>query len=400
MKVSQVLTLFAVAFALLVSTAYGTGAYRVGRGDILNIEVFKEKDFTGDFAIDDFGRLHYPIVGDIPVDGKTLDEVRDLLFSLISKDYLVNPKVTVTVKEFNSKKVMVLGSVGKPGVYPLKDETKILDIITTAGGINRDGSLKIVVLRKLSVSPVSQPEQPPAAKAMTEQNPLAQEKNLNEIVKKDLEVNKEQIKDLKLPSPIEKESGQLSPVIPKASPVPEVIEAKTLNKETVPEISLEKKRVEIPDPIEIRVKGSEIGLVPAAPLKAEIEKNIPTQMSNLKLIMVDYAKILKGGDLSQNIDIEGGDIINVPRANEVFVFGSVKSPGPVRYEDSMGVLQAVTLAGGPSPEASPGSTYILRMSDAGKEEKISINLSKILKQKAKNIEVRANDVIVVPESFF
>ena len=65
----------------------------------------------------------------------------------------------------------------------------------------------------------------------------------------------------------------------------------------------------------------------------------------------------------------------------------------------MTILEAVTLAGGTTPEASAKSTYILRRGKKG-EEKIKVRLDKILANKTENFILKADDVIVVPESFF
>jgi polysaccharide export outer membrane protein len=118
-----------------------------------------------------------------------------------------------------------------------------------------------------------------------------------------------------------------------------------------------------------------------------------------KPIVIDYYRLVHEGDLTQNLVVEGGDMINIPKANEIYVLGSVARPGPVKYEDHMGILQAVTLAGGPTPEASPKSTYILRQGEKG-EKKIEIRFDQILKNKTKNVPIQPDDVIVIPESFF
>ncbi len=298
--------------AIMISLSLMASDYTVGPGDVITVKVYKEKDFSGDFKVAGEGNLNYTAVGDIPVADKTEEEIRDKITEILSKDYLVNPKVSVSVKEYNSKKVLVVGSVQKPGMYPLKRKVNLLDVISMAGGLDKSGSTKVVVLRK--------------TKFAVQESSKSIEKEVKEDIDKSLKSDESDSK-----------------------------------------------------------KGKE-------PQAKEISKLIP--------IVIDYAKILKGGDISQNIEIKGGDVVNIPKANEVYVFGSVQKPGPVLYSDNMGVLQAVTLAGGPSPEASQSSTYILRVGEKGNEQRIKVNLSKVLKQKTKNVAVKPNDVIVVPESFF
>jgi polysaccharide export outer membrane protein len=118
-----------------------------------------------------------------------------------------------------------------------------------------------------------------------------------------------------------------------------------------------------------------------------------------KPMVIDYFRLVHEGDTTQNIELQDGDVLNVPKANEIFVVGNVGRPGPVPYEDNMTILQAVTLAGGPTPTASTKSTYILRQGEKG-EQKLEVRFDKILDNKEKNVVLKPDDVIVIPESFF
>jgi len=340
----------------LFSVSGFTSDYTVGPGDVLKIGVFKEKDFTGDFKISSKGMLNYPVIGDIDIRGKTEEEIKAILMEILAKDYLQNPKVTVAVKEYNSQKVLIVGSVVKPGVYSLKRKTYLLDIVSMAGGISKGGSKKIVVLRKIEIE---------------SDRKLNQEKDQEKI-------------------PLPKSHSEKSTTDKEVETISIEIDKEEL-KNGLPGLEDEFPKVSEDSKTEEKSEKSE---------EKDQRKIISDKPSKLIPLVVNYSKILSGGDLSQNIEIKGGDIVNIPKANEVYVFGSVQKPGPVPFAEDMGVLQAVTQAGGPTPEASQRSTYILRMSKKGKEEKIKVNLSKVLKQKSKNIAVKPNDVIVIPESFF
>ena len=117
-------------------------------------------------------------------------------------------------------------------------------------------------------------------------------------------------------------------------------------------------------------------------------------------IVVNYDAIINRGKLDQDMVIEAGDIINIPLSDEIYILGQVRSPGPVKFDYKMTLLQAVSLAGGPLPTAATKSTYILRKQDSGTTKKMKIRLDKIMNEKAKNMPLEANDVIVIPESFF
>lgn len=279
MRVISLLALLAGPTALA-----GVAPYRVGVGDILQVNVLGEKEFTGSFRIASDGTIDYPYLRKIEVKDKTVEDLEKLITAKLKEGYLADPQVSVEVKEYHSQQVLVLGAVEKPGPYPLTEESRVLDLISRAGGLTQAGGKRVVLLRAE--------------------------------------------KDLK---------GTKGP--------------KAARPETV------------------------------------------------KPIVIDYYNLVHQGDFSQNLILKDGDIINVPKANEIFVLGNVARPGQIKYEDNMTILQAVTLAGGTTPAASPKNTYILRQGESG-EVKIQVRLDRIQDGKEKSTPLKPDDVIVVPESFF
>ncbi len=83
-----------------------------------------------------------PLVGDVQATGVTAQELERTLKAKLGAKYLQNPQVTVFVKEYNSQRVTVEGSVEKPGVYPYRGRVSLLELIATAGGMREvaDGS--------------------------------------------------------------------------------------------------------------------------------------------------------------------------------------------------------------------------------------------------------------------
>jgi polysaccharide biosynthesis/export protein len=114
----------------------------------------------------------------------------------------------------------------------------------------------------------------------------------------------------------------------------------------------------------------------------------------------DIAKI-QAGALEENIPLQNGDTILIPKAQGFFVLGEVKSPGAYKLESETTILEGITLAGGFTNIAAPGRTRIIRTTSKG-EEVIQVDMNEIIKQgrRDKAIRLRENDVIVVPESFF
>lgn len=108
-----------------------------------------------------------------------------------------------------------------------------------------------------------------------------------------------------------------------------------------------------------------------------------------EIIRVDLAA-LQAGNLAQNVQLQDGDTINVPKAQSVFVTGQVKSPGGYAVERGTTMLQVISLAGGVSDRGAEGRAKILRMVD-GKQKEIRAKLTDL---------VEPGDTVVVPERFF
>ncbi len=84
---------------------------------------------------------------------------------------------------------------------------------------------------------------------------------------------------------------------------------------------------------------------------------------------------------------------------QFFVLGEVKKPGSYKLLGNITVLKSISTAGGFTDYAAQGSIYILRKSKAG-TEKLEVNIPRIKKGKAEDIEIRPGDVVNVPQSFF
>jgi polysaccharide biosynthesis/export protein len=118
--------------------------YQVLVGDTLEIFVWQHADLTKDVIVGPDGKLSFPLIGDIDAEGKTLAQIDDDVTKKLA-EYIVNPQVSVTVKKFAGEKVIVLGEVGKPGVYKFFGTTSFLDIIAEAGGFTKDKGNALII---------------------------------------------------------------------------------------------------------------------------------------------------------------------------------------------------------------------------------------------------------------
>jgi polysaccharide export outer membrane protein len=122
-------------------------AYRVGPGDVLEINVYDDPDLSGLVTVQHAGEISFPLLGDIPVNGMTIKEVQSTLVELLAKDYLVDPQVIVRVKEHRSQWVTLVGEVIRPGKYYLQGSKTMLELLTEAGGFTSRASGEVIVSR-------------------------------------------------------------------------------------------------------------------------------------------------------------------------------------------------------------------------------------------------------------
>jgi polysaccharide export outer membrane protein len=129
------------------SGSASSGGYKLGPQDVLEISVFGVPELTGTLVVADNGTIQLPLLGETPAAGKTARDLQLDLAAKLGEEYLQNPQVLVTVKEFNSRSVTLTGEIKKPGVYPLKGQTSLLQLIASAGGVGDGSDSKVLIIR-------------------------------------------------------------------------------------------------------------------------------------------------------------------------------------------------------------------------------------------------------------
>ena len=134
---------------LTLGATPGSTAYKIGPHDVLDISVFKVPELTRSVQVADTGTINLPLVGEVRAAGRTAQELERDLAQKLGAKYLQSPQVTVFVKEYNSQRVTIEGAVKKPGVYPIRSKTSLLQLIAMADGLDASSDSTVVVFRQI-----------------------------------------------------------------------------------------------------------------------------------------------------------------------------------------------------------------------------------------------------------
>jgi len=106
----------------------------LGPQDTFEVRVFRHDNMSGTYAVSEEGTINFPEIGVVEVSGKTPAQVEQEIQTRLADGYLVNPSVSILVKEYKSKTISVLGQVRKPTTIPYAAGMSIVDAISQAGG--------------------------------------------------------------------------------------------------------------------------------------------------------------------------------------------------------------------------------------------------------------------------
>src|SRR5271170_6053271 len=114
-------------------------SYVLAPNDVVQIKVYQEDDLETKARVGQDGTISFPLIGVVPIGGKTVEQAGALIREKLDKDYLVNPQITLIVVEYSKRRFIVLGQVQKPGSFeiPSEESVTLLEAIAMAGGYTR-----------------------------------------------------------------------------------------------------------------------------------------------------------------------------------------------------------------------------------------------------------------------
>jgi len=131
--------------------------YKINPGDIISVSVWREADLTREVLIRPDGKFSFPLAGDIDANGKSVEQIRELLVERLSR-YIPDLVVSVSVLAINGNKVYVIGQVNRPGEISVNPNIDVMQALSIAGGANPFAQINdISILRRTENGLISIP---------------------------------------------------------------------------------------------------------------------------------------------------------------------------------------------------------------------------------------------------
>ena len=260
-------------------------SYILGPGDILTVWALGADEISNKpYTVLPDGYLDLPLVGRVLAGGKSVEELKKELRHSLS-EYFHDPKVSVTVTDFRSQPVSVLGSVNEPGVHQLQGGKSLLEVLSLAGGTAQEADSSVIITRHVEWGPIPVPDS-----------------------KKDA-------------------SGKFY------------------------------------------------------------------------VAKVDLESVAQAKSPQNNIRIYPNDVIEVPKARMIYVLGEVSKPGGyvLHQDENVSAVQALSMAGGPTPYGATKNAKLLRVVDNSTERKETpIDLKRVLQGKGGDSLLQPQDILYIP----
>lgn len=126
----------------------GQADYRLAPKDRLRIQVHGENDLTREVRVSEAGTVTVPLVGELRVAGISAAEMEARIAAGLKGQYLLNPRVSVSILEYAGRQVQVMGAVRQPGAYPLRtNATTVMAALAEARGVHENADRVAYVMR-------------------------------------------------------------------------------------------------------------------------------------------------------------------------------------------------------------------------------------------------------------
>ena len=335
--------------------------YLLGPGDTVLVTVFRYPELSRAVRIEGDGTIRLPLIrSDIQAACLTAEQ----LSGEVAKrylDYLKDPQVDVSIRDYSSEPVAVVGAVNKPGSFALQRRVRLREILAFAGGPSPAAGRLVQIMHD---EPGGSACQTPASSGAKETLPSGAPAAVSTTAPSSSADSSASTKD---PGDSAAGSAPNSATPPKETTSPAAV-SQDSGKQMANNGGLQTSAA----------NASESAATPG-------------------ITYVDLVELMQGGGTDPYI--RPGDIINIPEASSAFVIGDVYRPTVVPLNKQIMLSRAIALAGGTTPNAKNSSVRIVRYIDGkGGNTQIIVNLKDIYTNKKEDIALRAGDIVQVPGS--
>lgn len=158
---SLLLALLSVATGLTAADPKSSSrmaTYKLRPMDVVKIQVFQEPDLDRELRVSQDHTIVVPLVGVVNVKDRSVRDTELLITRLYKQDYLVNPQINLTVTEYSSRSVNVLGAVNAPGsvLLPPEKDLSLIDVIARSGGFSRLANRTRITVTRINADGVTE----------------------------------------------------------------------------------------------------------------------------------------------------------------------------------------------------------------------------------------------------
>jgi len=308
--------------------------YVIGKGDVIDVDVFDVKELSREVRVSQTGSIGLPLVPvRLRVAGLTEIQTEQKIAEVLEANGLVShPQVSVSVRERRSKPITVVGAVAHAMVYQADRAVTILEVLAEAGGIANDAGDTVIVTRPMQTSP-SDPSDPPSI-GPEDPAPVATPK---ESTQADAAQNTSAASKPLFPSP------NASAASPALDEPPRVGNTITINLNELME-------------------------------SGDTTNNIVLQAGDV--VTVPHAGIVY---VLGAVSKPGGFVLANDRSH-------------------MSTLKILALAGGLSRTAKKDHAVIIRKDAQGQQHEVAVNLKEVLARSAEDVLLQPSDILYVPDS--
>ena len=119
--------------------------YRLGAEDQIRVSVWENRELTLDLVVRPDGKISMPLIQDVVAEGQTATELANTIRQKLIA-YVKEPVVSVILLQVNAPRYFIIGNVVRPGTFPLRNETSVLQALSLAGGFTQFASPRSIKL--------------------------------------------------------------------------------------------------------------------------------------------------------------------------------------------------------------------------------------------------------------